>query len=346
MSKFDWYILLTFIISFVVTFFIVRNLIPFLNKKNHHQPILEEVKLHESKKNTPTMGGIGIIIGTVVGILGCLFFALNFSNLNSIQKNEYVLVTVIVLVVFLVYGLLGFLDDYLKVFKKHNEGLNKPLKLFVLFLGSIFFLIISIIFTDITTSILIPFTDIRIELGIFYYPFVVFCFMAVTNGVNFTDGMDGLLSSVTIYFSLFFVVITCILRQSVFYAYPICSVFVSLIGALFAFLIFNKFPAKIFMGDTGSLAIAGLIISSLLLVDLEFYLPIVGIIYVIEVLSVGIQIFYFKATKGKRFFKMAPFHHHLELLGHKEKNIVLVFSGITFLVAIITFIIYLYTYNF
>lgn len=345
MGKFDWYILLTFIISFLVTFLIVKILIPFLNKKNHHQPILEEVKLHESKKNTPTMGGIGIIVGTTIGILACLFFTLNFSNFNGIQKNQYLLVTSIVLVVFLVYGFLGFLDDYLKVFKKHNEGLNKPLKLFVLFLGSIFFLVISMMFSDITTSVLLPFTDFKIELGILYYPFVVFCFMAVTNAVNFTDGMDGLLSSVTIYFSLFFVIITSILRSSVFYAYPICSIFVSLTGALFAFLFFNKFPAKIFMGDTGSLAIAGLIISSLLLVDLEFYLPIVGIIYVIEVLSVAVQIFYFKVTKGKRFFKMAPFHHHLELLGHKEKNIVLVFSGITFVVAILSFIIYFFTYN-
>jgi len=230
----------------------------------------------------------------------------------------------------LAFGLIGFLDDMLKIIHKHNEGLTSKQK----FLLQLLFSVIAAWYgyTVIGTKISVLFTNVEVNLGWFFIPFVMFYFVALTNAVNLTDGLDGLNTSVTIIVMIFFALV------SFKTGHESVSVFsVALIGGLIGFLKYNKYPAKVFMGDTGSIALGGAISTILLILKNPLIIIIVGGIYVLETVSVIIQVTYYKKTK-KRFFKMAPIHHHFEQLGWSEVKIVIVFSAITAILCLVGFI--------
>ena len=221
------------------------------------------------------------------------------------------------LTVTLLFGLIGFFDDYIKVAKKHNLGLRAWQKLVLQILFAAALAVYMAKFSGYGTEVWIPFIDEYVDFGWFYIPFVIFVVVAMANAVNLTDGLDGLSSGVTALVAFFFAI------TAMQYGHNSASVFcVALTGACLGFLVFNKYPAMLFMGDTGSMALGGALASAAIIMKMEFLLPIAGLIYVLEALSVIIQVVYFKATGGKRFFKMAPLHHHFEMCGMKEKHVV------------------------
>lgn len=278
---------------------------------------LDGPESHLTKQGIPSMGGF--IFLSVLTVMGSILSGFNAEILFMI------LVT-------LSFGLIGFLDDYLKVKKKSSDGLSAKHKMLYLLIFGL--LAGSVLHFGLNySSIVIPFINQEISLGIFYLPFVVIFFAAVTNAVNLTDGIDGLSSSVTIVVLLFFVLVSLAAedKEVLFFS-------LTLIGSLMGFLYFNRFPAKVFMGDTGSLALGGAVGILSLLTKTELLLILVGIIYVIETLSVIIQVGYFKKT-GKRVFKMAPIHHHFEALGWKETKIVRVFSLVTLIMVVGTYLL-------
>jgi phospho-N-acetylmuramoyl-pentapeptide-transferase len=278
---------------------------------------LDGPESHLMKQGIPSMGGF--IFLSVLTVMGSVLSGFNAEILFMI------LVT-------LSFGLIGFLDDYLKVKKKSSDGLSAKHKMLYLLIFGL--LAGSVLHFGLDySSIMIPFINQEISLGIFYIPFVVVFFAAVTNAVNLTDGIDGLSSSVTIVVLLFFVLVSLAAedKEVLFFS-------LTLIGSLMGFLYFNRFPAKVFMGDTGSLALGGAVGILSLLTKTELLLILVGIIYVIETLSVIIQVGYFKKT-GKRVFRMAPIHHHFEALGWKETKIVRVFSLVTLIMVVGTYLL-------
>lgn len=272
---------------------------------------------HLKKQGIPSMGGLIFLIALTL-------ITLTFSAFN--------LKVLFMVTVTLSFGLIGFLDDYLKVKKKSSDGLSAKQKMILLlFFGLVAGIILYLGFD--LKSIHVPYIDKEINLGLFYIVFVVIFFAAVTNAVNLTDGIDGLSSSVTIVVVLFYS-LTAIRDGDM----EILLFSMTLIGSLLGFLWFNKYPAKVFMGDTGSLAMGGAVGIMALLTRTELLLILVGIVYVVETLSVIIQVGYFKKT-GKRIFKMAPIHHHFEALGWREQKIVGVFTLITgVMVVVATFL--------
>ena len=297
-----------FIISFIAVVFLGKIVIPFFKKIKCGQFIREDgPKEHLSKTGTPTMGGIMFL--TVFVILALLI------RIDSSM--------IIIIISTLGFGIIGFVDDYLKLFLKRNLGLTEIQKLLLQII-----VIIGVCYilsrVDSSTHIIIPFINKTINLGILYWPFVVCVFLGTTNGVNFTDGLDGLSASVTIPVCLFISFLGFFLENY--------SIFVSgsiFAGSLFGYLIYNSYKASVFMGDTGSLAIGGFVSACMIIFHMEMYILIIGIIYLIEVLSVIIQVGSYKLRKGKRVFKMAPIHHHFEALGYNETKIVVSFTAIT-----------------
>jgi len=289
--------------------------IPILQGLKTGQHIREEgPEAHLAKAGTPTMGGIAIIIGT---LFACL------------ATGEYSLEMGVILVAFVLFGALGFWDDYLKVVKKQNLGLRAWQKLAGQFLIASGIAVYKVYFTAGGTGVFVPFINERVDFGLFSFPFILFVVVAMTNGVNLTDGLDGLASGVTFLVSLFFALVSAGMgldSSGVFFA--------ALSGACLGFLLFNKNPAKVFMGDTGSLALGGGLAAAAIILEMELLLPIVGFIYVAEALSVVIQVVSFK-TRGKRVFKMAPLHHHFELSGIRETQVVALFWAATLLLCVI-----------
>lgn len=228
------------------------------------------------------------------------------------------------------FGLIGFLDDYLKVVMKRSDGLYPGQKMALQILVTAVFAFYLIRFTDVPLTLLIPFSGGRyLDIGYLALPLMFFVVIGTVNGVNFTDGLDGLAASVTVLVATFFTVVAVGTRSGI---EPVtCAV----VGALLGFLLFNVYPASIFMGDTGSLALGGFVASTAYMLQMPFFIVIVGAIYLIEVLSVMIQVTYFKKTGGKRIFKMAPIHHHFELCGWSETRVVAVFSIITAILCLI-----------
>lgn len=278
---------------------------------------LDGPESHLTKQGIPSMGGF--IFLSVLTVMGTILSGFNAK-------------IIFMILVTLSFGLIGFLDDYLKVKKKSSDGLSAKHKmLYLLVFGLLAGSVLHFGFDY--SSIMIPFINQEISLGIFYVPFVVIFFAAVTNAVNLTDGIDGLSSSVTIVVLLFFVLVSLAAEDQ-----EVLFFSLTLIGSLMGFLYFNRFPAKVFMGDTGSLALGGAVGILSLLTRTELLLILVGIIYVIETLSVIIQVGYFKKT-GKRVFKMAPIHHHFEALGWKETKIVRVFSLVTLIMVVGTYLL-------
>ncbi len=294
------------LISFIISVVITKVEIPVLKRKAGQNIREDGPQSHLSKAGTPSMGGIAIIIAASLTTIGA-----------AVMGKIDGLGCAIILLVFVGFGLIGFFDDYLKVIKKNNLGLRAYQKFSLQTILSVILAVYLANYTEGSTSVYIPFADIYVNFGIWYIPFVVFVVLAMTNAVNLTDGLDGLASGVTAFISLFFAVagFTYGIVTGAYFCSAMC-------GACLGFLVFNRNPAKVFMGDTGSLALGGGLAAAAILMKLELLLPIVGLLYVIEALSVVLQVGYFKISGGKRIFKMAPIHHHFEKCGFSEVQVV------------------------
>lgn len=311
----DYKIIIPVLIAFALSVIMGPVIIPILRKLKMGQTEREEgVQSHLKKAGTPTMGGV-IILGSIV--LTSVIYIKDYPKLIPI------------LFVTLGFGLIGFLDDYLKVVMKRSDGLFPKQKMGLQILVTAVFAF-YLIKTETPMGWLIPFSGGEyIEWGWLSIPFLFIVVIGTVNGVNFTDGLDGLASSVTVLVATFFTVVAIGTKSGI---EPItCAV----VGALLGFLLFNVYPASVFMGDTGSLALGGFVASTAYMLQMPFFIAIVGLIYLIEVLSVMIQVTYFKKTGGKRIFKMAPIHHHFELCGWSETKVVAVFSIITAILCLI-----------
>lgn len=293
--------------------------IPILKHRQFQQFIREEgPKSHLAKEGTPTMGGIAIVAAL---ILGC------------IVGREFSIDTVVMLIVTILFGFIGFTDDYIKVAKKHNLGLRAWQKLVLQITFAVGLAIYMAYYSGEGTNVWVPFINTYVDFGGMYIPFVAFVVVAMANSVNLTDGLDGLSSGVTALVAFFFAIVAVEFSQSS------AGVFAcALSGACLGFLIFNKYPAKLFMGDTGSMALGGALAAVAIVMKAELLLPIAGLIYVMEALSVIIQVVSFKST-GKRVFKMAPIHHHFEMCGMKEKNVVFMFWFVTAVCCVVAYLI-------
>ncbi|NLA70206.1 MAG: phospho-N-acetylmuramoyl-pentapeptide-transferase [Clostridiales bacterium] len=307
------------VIAFAVSCACTGLLIPFLKKKQFGQFIREEgPKAHLSKQGTPTMGGVAIIAGIIIAIL-C--------------SGDFSWDKLVIILTMIAYGLIGFIDDYNKIAKKENEGL-KPKQKIVLQLLFGLALAIYMVLTG-GTECFIPFLKINVNFGLIYIPFIIFVEVAMANAVNLTDGLDGLASSVTAIVACLFVALGLVAESGVNESLEPAGI--AILGALLGFLVFNKYPAKIFMGDTGSMALGGVLSAVAIVSHYEWLLPIAGLIYVLEALSVIIQVTYFRKTGGKRFFRMAPLHHHFELGGLKETQVVTRFCLFTLVFTVIAY---------
>ena len=295
-------------------------IIPYLKHRQFSQFVRKAgPKSHFKKEGTPTMGGIAIFCGMIMGI---------FLD-GRIGPSTYLLIGVT-----LAYGIIGFIDDYNKAIKKNNLGLRAWQKLLLQTIVAAVFAISMANGTNDATMVYVPFADQYVDFGIMFIPFVIFVVLAVTNSVNLTDGLDGLASGVTLIVAFTFALIALELGND-----NMTVGMAALAGACGGFLVHNKYPAKIFMGDTGSMALGGAIVAAAVVLKMELLLPIIGLIYVLEALSVIIQVTYFKATGGKRVFRMAPLHHHFELGGMGEQKVVLMFWLATLVVSVIGYII-------
>lgn len=309
-------LILTFVIGVIVALILGPITIPLLTKLKFGQNIRKDgPKTHLKKAGTPTMGGVMFILSTTIVMI-----------IMSDSFNEKGMIALYSLIAF---GFIGFLDDLLKILKKQSEGLKAWQKMLLLLIVSGAFSYYS--YVNLPHDIVIPFTSFKLPLGVLYVPFVIFVYAAMTNAVNLTDGLDGLASTVSVLVLTFFGVLTFIIKD-----YSLTVFSVALIAGLIGFLKFNAYPAKVFMGDTGSLAIGGAITTIAIISGYPLLIVIVGGIYVVEALSVIIQVTSFKLT-GKRVFKMAPIHHHFEQCGWNEVKVVTVFSIITVVLCIIGF---------
>lgn len=311
------------VIAFLIAVVITKIEIPVLRAKAGQNIREDGPESHFSKAGTPSMGGIAIIFAAVIATL--------VAGLIWSGKLSEIL---LILFVFVGFGFIGFFDDYLKVIKKVNEGLKPYQKLGLQIVISVALAVYLATCSEGSTFVYIPVVDTYLDFGIFYIPFIVFVVLAMTNAVNLTDGLDGLASGVTAFVTLFFSVAGIVygLYSGAYFCAAVC-------GACLGFLVFNKNPAKVFMGDTGSLALGGGLAAAAIVMKLELLLPVVGLLYVIEALSVVLQVGYFKMSGGKRIFKMAPIHHHFEKCGYTEVQVVTAFWIFTVICCIIGFII-------
>ncbi len=311
-------IIVSFALSLLFCLAITPLFIPFLRRLKFGQSIREEgPSWHRVKSGTPTMGGIAFIGAITLTLLGIMLFATGFT---------YELL--LPLVTSLLYGAVGFWDDYIKVIKKRNLGLSAKQK----FLAQLFVAILSTVAMNylgfLTGELVVPFLATRIDIGLWIVPLTVLVQLSLVNSVNLTDGLDGLASSVTLIVSLFFVICAYLLKSST-------AIFIAAVcGGCLGFLVFNAHPAKVFMGDTGSLFLGGAIATTASMLNMPLVLIIVGGVYLIETLSVIMQVTSFKLT-GKRIFKMSPIHHHFEMSGFSETKIVLLFSVSTLILCIL-----------
>ena len=315
--------ILAIIIAFAISALLCPVIIPFLHKLKFGQQVRDDgPQSHLKKQGTPTMGGL-IILSSI--IITSVFYIPRYPKIIP------------VLFVTVGFGIIGFLDDYIKIVMKRSEGLKPLQKLAGQF-------IITGIFAwylggggEVGTDMLIPFTGgfhggSFLSLGIFFVPALFFIVLGTDNGVNFTDGLDGLCTSVTILVATFLTIVAIGENMGIS---PITG---AVVGSLLGFLLFNVYPAKVFMGDTGSLALGGFVAASCYMMRMPLFIPIIGLIYLAEVLSVIIQVTYFKRTGGRRFFKMAPIHHHFELCGWSETRVVAVFAIVTAILCMVAYL--------
>lgn len=304
------------LIAFAVSAVSGRFLIPYLRKVKAGQTERGYgPKSHLQKSGTPNMGGLMIILGVTVS---CLIFAVRYPEV------------VPVLILTIGFGAVGFIDDYLKVVKHASDGLSVKQKLLLQIVIAVIFSLYVINVNHIPLTMKVPFAHgVILDFGIMNIPVLCFIAVATVNGTNFTDGVDGLSSCVTVATALFFTVAGILSGTAGGSGAAVAGG--AMIGALLGFLLYNAYPANIFMGDTGSLALGGFVVGVAYLLQLPLFIPIVGFIYMIEVISVIIQVLYFKKTHGKRVFRMTPLHHHFELGGWSEVRVVAVFTIITVL---------------
>ncbi len=313
--------LLALVIAFAVTAILGKPLIGWLQKMKFGQKILEDgPRWHMSKQYTPTMGGFMFMAGVGVAVLA-LGVMLGMCNGNLLVMGSWFAIYLLALA----YGLVGFVDDWAKIKKKQNAGLTALQKLVLQIVVAVVFLSLLRLVGDLQSAFWIPFTELHLEL-----PWMVFLVVAVfimvggNNAVNLTDGIDGLAASVTVPVALFFAARAWQLQNMSAFVFA-----AALVGALLGFLIYNFNPAQVFMGDTGSLFLGGAVVGLAFACDAPLLLPLVGFIYVLETVSVILQVGCFKLCHGKRLFKMAPIHHHFEMCGWGEKKIVFVATAIT-----------------
>ena len=317
---------LAIVIAAVITGLLGYFMVPFLHKIKFGQTILEVgPSWHKNKQGTPTMGGIMFIIGSSVAAVICIAFLW----LNGGAETQLMFVKVMAGALMAVgFGIVGFLDDYISIKKHRNLGLTEIQKLILQFIIVGAYLL-SVALAGGTTETVIPFLG-SVDLGFFYYILAAVFIVGMVNAVNFTDGIDGLNTSVTLVVALVFSVIAMLLNRVGLSLYA-----AAIVGAMIGFLFWNANPAKVFMGDTGSLFLGGAVCALAFGVDMPILLILIGIIYIVEILSVVLQVTYFKISHGKRIFKMAPIHHHFEMCGWNENKICFVFSGVTLLAGII-----------
>ncbi len=306
--------LMPVLIAFILSVILCPILIPFLKRLKFGQFVRDDgPESHLKKSGTPTMGGIIFLISVV---LTSLFYIGKYPDMIP------------VLFVTLGFGLIGFLDDYIKIVLKRSMGLRAWQKLVGQILVTAIFGYYLVNYTDVGTTILIPFTGgfnggYYLDTSYLFIPLLFLVVLGTVNGANFTDGLDGLASSVTLLIATFFSVV------AIGTGSGISPITCAVAGSLLGFLVYNVYPARVFMGDTGSLALGGFVAASAYMLRMPLFILIVGLIYLIEVLSVIIQVGYFKLSGGKRIFKMAPIHHHFELCGWPETKVVAMFSIIT-----------------
>ncbi|SET80808.1 phospho-N-acetylmuramoyl-pentapeptide-transferase [Lacrimispora sphenoides] len=315
--------ILAIIIAFAISAMLCPIVIPFLHRLKFGQEVRKEgPESHLKKQGTPTMGGL-IILTSI--IITSLFYVREYPKIIP------------VLFVTVGFGIVGFLDDYIKIVMKRSEGLKPVQKMAGQLIITGIFAYYLLHSKDVGTGMLIPFSGgfekgLYLNLGIFFVPAVFFLVIGTDNGVNFTDGLDGLCTSVTILVATFLTVVSIGENTGIS---PITG---AVVGSLLGFLLFNVYPARVFMGDTGSLGLGGFVASSAFMMQIPIFLAIIGFIYMIEVLSVIIQVTYFKRTGGKRIFKMAPIHHHFELSGWSETRVVAVFAIVTAVLCMLAYL--------
>lgn len=316
--EFKYVLPMAAVIAFLVCVIILPMLIPFLRKLKFGQSIREDgPKWHQKKSGTPPMGGIAFIIAVILAVL---------STVISPAAMLIVFTAV-------AFGAIGFVDDYIKVVLKRNLGLLAKQKFLMQIIVSVIFIIIGR-YTDIVkTDICIPFMGDTVDIGIFIIPLSVFIMTGFSNAVNLTDGIDGLATSVTAVVAVALGVIAALAAMP-----DVAVVCAAVFGACIGFLIFNFHPAKVFMGDTGSLFFGGFVSAAAIVLKMPILLVIIGFVYVMETLSVMIQVAYFKKT-GKRVFKMTPIHHHFEMCGWSEVKIVAAATGLTIVCSVIAILI-------
>ena len=302
-------------IAFAISAVLGPIVIPFLRRLKVGQTERAELESHLKKNGTPTMGGLMILASIVVTSL--------------IYVKDYPKI-IPILFMTVGFGVIGFLDDYLKVVLRRSDGLLAWQKMLCQLVVTTVFAVYMVLYSGVSLTMLIPFSGgLYLNLGWLAIPLMYVAVIGTVNGVNFTDGVDGLASSVTVIVATFFSVVAIGTNAGI---EPItCAV----AGALLGFLLFNVHPASVFMGDTGSLALGGFVISAAYMMQMPLFIIIVGLIYLVEVLSVMIQVTYFKKTGGKRIFRMAPIHHHFELGGWSETRVVAVFSIVTALLCML-----------
>lgn len=310
------HVVIPVLISFALSVIMGPFVIPFLRRlKMGQTERVDGVQSHLKKAGTPTMGGV-MILGSVV--ITSLFYVKDYPKIIP------------VLFLTVAFGLIGFLDDYLKVVMKRSDGLFPKQKMALQIVVTAIFAYYVVKIAKIPLTMLIPFSGGKyLDIGWLAVPLLFIAVIGTVNGTNFTDGLDGLASSVTVLVATFFTVVAVGTKSGI---EPItCAV----VGALLGFLLFNVYPASVFMGDTGSLALGGFVAGAAYMMQMPLFIIIVGLIYLVEVASVIIQVTYFKKTGGKRIFKMAPIHHHFELCGWSETRVVAVFSIITAILCLI-----------
>lgn len=308
-------IVIPVIIAFAISALLGPVVIPFLRKLKVGQTERKELESHLKKNGTPTMGGIMILASIIIT---SLFYVKDYPKIIPI------------LFMTVGFGVIGFLDDYLKVVLRRSDGLLAWQKMILQIIVTGVFAVYMVKYSGVALTMLIPFSGGKyLDLGWLAIPVLFFAVVGTVNGTNFTDGLDGLASSVTIMVATFFSVVAIGTNAGI--APITCAV----VGALLGFLLFNVYPASVFMGDTGSLALGGFVVSTAYMMQMPPFILIVGLIYLVEVLSVIIQVTYFKKTGGKRIFRMAPIHHHFELGGWSETRVVAVFSITTAILCLI-----------
>ena len=308
-------IVIPVIVSFAISALLGPIVIPFLRRLKVGQTERKELESHLKKNGTPTMGGLMILASIIIT---SVFYVKDYPKIVPI------------LFMTVGFGVIGFLDDYLKVVLRRSDGLLAWQKMLCQIVVTTVFAVYMGCYSDVPLTMLIPFSGGKyLDLGWGAFPVLYLAVIGTVNGTNFTDGLDGLASSVTIMVATFFSVVAIGTNAGI--APITCAV----VGALLGFLLFNVYPASVFMGDTGSLALGGFVVSPAYMMQMPLFIVIVGLIYLVEVLSVIIQVTYFKKTGGKRIFRMAPIHHHFELGGWSETRVVAVFSITTAILCMI-----------